>query len=330
MRGNFQKFAEVSGKVVETAMHASSWINWWKIFWNFIHHFGTLGETLSSVSRKFSGEFIKTAFLKYRGSIYWNRFLLGKIVSSLLCRLERHFFWFFCWRFCGGMVKTASYIFIGSSWGNTYLLDKLCSSIVFPDIEQNLFVHFSSEISKLAATWPEENFDEKNFELFFFHFWTLRESFSYNHRKISVRVVNTAISVSQGTVSGQIFLENFCFLCLFRSREINYRPFVQNGATWLSELHSKIHKNISRKTYSPEKVVFSIIFRLDWYSFETLLNFSVGVFKTAYYKFMKTFERKFFPWKNLLRNNFEIGVQTFQIFAGISSKVAETAIHVSV
>ena len=97
----FKNFAEVSCKVVEAAMHVSSWINWWKIIWTFIHHFGILGETLSSVSRKFSGEVVKTAFLKYRGLFYWKRFLLGKIVSSLFCRLERLFLEFllrFFWR----------------------------------------------------------------------------------------------------------------------------------------------------------------------------------------------------------------------------------------
>ena len=173
----------------------------------------------------------------------------------------------------------------------------------------------------IGALW------RKNIELFF-HFRTLREKFSNIYQWISVRVVNTAFSVSLGTVSGHIFLKDFCFLCLFRSREINFRRFVQNGPTSLSELRPKIHRNNSQKTYFPEKLVFLIIFRLDWYFFETLLNFSGGVNKTAYYKSIKTFEGNFFSWKNIL--NFEIGVQTCQNFAGYSSKVAETAIHVSV
>ena len=222
--------------------------------------------------------------------------------------------------------------FIGISWGKTSFLDKLCLSIVFPDIEQELFGHFPKTFRRWYQNWllrVHRSIMTKKYWTFFSILDIARKIIEHLSMDLCQGYQHCNLRV-QGTISGQFFLENFCFLCLFRSREINYRPFVQNGATWLSELHSKIHKNISRKTYSPEKVVFSIIFRLDWYSFETLLNFSVGVFKTAYYKFMKTFEPKFFPWKNLLRNNFEIGVQTFQIFAGISSKVAETAIHVSV
>ena len=97
-----------------------------KIFWIFLHHLRTLSETVWSVFRNFSGGVIKTGFYKSRGSIYWRKFLVEKIVSSFFFRLKRHFFGILLkvfWRCCQNCKQHVQW--------NLLRADIFCGSIVF-------------------------------------------------------------------------------------------------------------------------------------------------------------------------------------------------------
>ena len=150
-----------------------------KIYWNFLHHFRTLSETVWSVFRKFSSRVIKTAFYKSRGSIYWRILLVREIVSSIFFRLERHFFGILLkvfWR-CGQNCKQHV------QWNllrEDLFLDKLCFSKILPDIDRNLFGHSAKTLRQGYQNWRQcvhrINFKKK--VLTFFHqFQTLGETF---------------------------------------------------------------------------------------------------------------------------------------------------------
>ena len=136
--------------------------------------------------------------------------------------------------FVDGVVKTASYIFIGISWVKTYFLDKLCLSIIFPGIEQNLLGRFSAEISKLTATWPEENFDEKNFELFFSFSDIERNFFVQSSENLCQGCQHCILLVPRDSF-GACFFEKFVFSLSFsesRRKISNLCPKWADVVVW--------------------------------------------------------------------------------------------------
>ena len=64
---------------------------------------------------------------------------------------------------------------------------------------------------------------------------------------------------------GACFSERLVFSLSFSESRKKLSTLCPKWGGGMSELHSEVYRNISRKTNLREKVVFLIIFRLDWF-----------------------------------------------------------------